>query len=50
MKTLNYNIILKPEKDGGYTVIVPSLHGCVTYGKDLNQAKTMAEDAIKVYF
>ena len=49
MKNLNYNIILKPEKEGGFTVIVPSLPGCVTYGKDLNEAKKMALDAIKGY-
>lgn len=49
MKTLNYNIILKPEKSGGFTVIVPCLPGCVTYGKNLEEAKTMAEDAIKGY-
>lgn len=52
MKTLNYltyNIILKPEPEGGYTVIVPSLPGCVTYGQDLEEAKEMAQDAIQVY-
>ncbi|HPA25243.1 MAG TPA: type II toxin-antitoxin system HicB family antitoxin [bacterium] len=49
MKNLNYNIILKPEKQGGFTVVVPSLPGCVTYGRDLAEAKKMAKDAIKVY-
>jgi len=30
-------------------VTVPSLPGCVTYGKNLKEAKKMAEDAIKGY-
>jgi len=46
---LSYNIILRPEPEGGFTVIVPSLPGCVTYGKDLRESKKMARDAIKAY-
>lgn len=45
-KVLHYNLIFTPEPEGGFTVIVPSLPGCVTYGKDLNEAKEMARDAI----
>ncbi len=48
-KTLRYNIIFRPEPEGGFTVIVPSLPGCVTYGKNLNEARRMAIDAIKGY-
>lgn len=44
-----YHLILQPESKGGYTVIVPSLPGCVTYGKDLAEAKAMAADAIAAY-
>jgi len=46
---LNYNIVFKPEPEGGFTVIVPSLPGCVTYGRTLQEAKKMAVDAIKGY-
>jgi len=49
MKNLTYKIILKPEPEGGYTVLVPSLPGCITYGKTLEEAKKMAVDAIKAY-
>ncbi len=45
----SYTIILQPEPDGGFTVVVPSLPGCVTYGKDLSEARTMAHDAIAGY-
>ena len=49
MQNLRYNVIFKPEPEGGFTVVVPSLPGCVTYGKNLKEAKKMATDAIKGY-
>lgn len=48
-KTFRYNIILRSEPEGGFTVIVPSLSGCITWGKDLPEAKKMASDAISGY-
>ena len=45
----SYRILLRPEPEGGYTVIVPSLPGCVTYGETLTEARSMASDAIAVY-
>lgn len=48
-KVFRYNIIFRPEPEGGFTVIIPSLPGCVTYGKNLSAAKKMAIDAIKGY-
>lgn len=48
-RNLYYNIIFRPEPEGGFTAIVPSLPGCITYGKDLEEAKKMAVDAIKAY-
>ena len=49
MRKLSYRIILRPEPEGGYTVTVPALPGCITYGKALEEAKKMALDAIKAY-
>ena len=49
MKIFSYRVILKPEPEGGFTVTVPALPGCVTYGKDIDEAKEMVEDAIKAY-
>lgn len=49
MRELSYRIFLRPEPEGGYTVIVPSLPGCITYGETIEEAKEMAEDAIKAY-
>lgn len=49
IKTLNYTAIFQKEPEGGYTVTVPTLPGCVTYGKNLDEAKKMAEEAIEAY-
>jgi antitoxin HicB len=37
------------EPEGGFTAIVPALPGCVTYGRTLAEARTMAKDAISGY-
>ncbi|WP_241143880.1 type II toxin-antitoxin system HicB family antitoxin [Cognataquiflexum rubidum] len=44
-----FRIILNPEPEGGFTVIVPSLPGCVTYGETIEEAKNMAAEAISLY-
>jgi predicted RNase H-like HicB family nuclease len=45
----HYNVILRPEPEGGFTAIVPALPGCVTHGRTLAEAKKMAKDAISGY-
>jgi len=50
MEHIHYTIIFQPEPEGGFTVTVPALPGCVTYGKDLAEARKMAIDAIGAYF
>jgi predicted RNase H-like HicB family nuclease len=49
MRTLSYRITLRKEPEGGYTVLVPALSGCVTYGKTVEEAIEMAKDAIRGY-
>lgn len=49
MKSLNFQLFLKPEPTGGFTVIVPALPGCITYGRDVKHARAMAQDAISAY-
>ena len=49
MKILNYKILLKKEPEGGFTVLVPSLPGCITYGDTLDEAIEKAKEAIEVY-
>ena len=46
-KLLTYTIHLQPEPEGGFTVTVPTLPGCVTYGKDYADAIEMAQEVIE---
>lgn len=48
-KLLKYTVIYSAEPEGGFTVTVPSLPGCVTYGKNLEEAKKMAKEAVELY-
>lgn len=50
MTEYKYTIILDPDPDeGGYTVTVPALPGCVTQGETIEEAIAMAKDAIRLY-
>ncbi len=49
MKLLSYRVLLRKEPDCGYTVIVPSLPGCVTYGDTIEEAIEMVKEAIELY-
>lgn len=42
-----YKIMLHQEPEGGYTVTVPALPGCISFGED--EAIEMAKDAIAIY-
>ena len=44
-----YTVILAPEPEGGFTVTVPALPGCVTHGDDLDSAKANAREAIECH-
>lgn len=48
-KARNYTAIFQKEPEGGYTVVVPLLPGCITYGKNLDEAKNKAIEAIELY-
>ena len=46
---LTYKILLNKEPEGAYTVSVPALPGCITYGTDIDHAIAMAKEAIELY-
>jgi predicted RNase H-like HicB family nuclease len=46
MKILNYRLLLKKEPEGGFTVFVPSLPGCITYSDTLDETIEKAKEAI----
>ena len=46
---MKYKVILEAQEEGGYTVYVPSLPGCVSQGKTTEEAMTNIKEAIEVY-
>jgi antitoxin HicB len=45
-----YTVLLEPDEEaGGYVVTCPALPGLVTEGDTLEEARAMAEDAIRAY-
>jgi len=47
---LRYTVVLDPDPDeGGYTVTVPALPGCVTQGDTLDEAIANAREAIAAH-
>jgi antitoxin HicB len=49
MKVYNYTVVITPDETGGYVVTTPALPGLVTEGDSLEEARTMAADAIMCY-
>jgi predicted RNase H-like HicB family nuclease len=47
--TYNYTVALLKELDGRYTVVVPALPGCYTYGATVEQALDRAREAIQCH-
>ncbi len=45
-----YTVVLLPEKEeGGFTVVVPALPGCVTQAETVDEAIAMAKEVIELY-
>lgn len=47
-KAHSFDVILRPEPEGGFTVRVPALPEIVTYGEDEAEALAMAQEAIEL--
>ena len=48
-KVLEYNAIFQKEKEGGYSVWVPSLSSCASQGETFEEALKNIEEAITLY-
>jgi len=46
MSEYDYRVIYEPLTEGGFQVIVPALPGIVSYGRTIEEAREMAQDAI----
>jgi antitoxin HicB len=49
MKQVTYRILLNKEPEGGYTVTVPTLPGCITFGESMEEAIVNAKEAVELY-
>ena len=44
-----YTVLFQPAEEGGFVATCPALPGLVTEGDSLDEARAMAEDAIRGY-
>jgi predicted RNase H-like HicB family nuclease len=47
--TVNLKVVMEPSEDGGFTVIVPSLPGCISEGDSKDEALKNIREAIELY-
>ena len=48
-KVNHYKVILEPQEEGGYTVAVPALPGCISEGDTYEEALENIKEAIELY-
>lgn len=48
-KIYNFTVLFTPAEEGGFVVTCPALPGVVTEGDSIEEARTMAADAIQGY-
>ncbi|WP_325314926.1 type II toxin-antitoxin system HicB family antitoxin [Microcoleus sp. PH2017_28_MFU_U_A] len=46
---MNIKVVLEPSEEGGYTVYVPSLSGCISEGETIDEALANIQEAIELY-
>jgi predicted RNase H-like HicB family nuclease len=46
---MNLKVVLEPSEEGGYTILVPSLPGCISEGETVEEALTNIREAIELY-
>lgn len=46
---MKFKIVLEPSDEGGYTVYVPSLPGCISEGDSVEEAMANIQEAVELY-
>jgi len=46
---MKLRIVLEPSEDGGFTVFVPTLPGCISEGESKDEALKNIREAIELY-
>jgi predicted RNase H-like HicB family nuclease len=47
--TYSFTMLFEPAEEGGYVVTCPALPGLVTEGDTMEEARSMAADALRLY-
>jgi predicted RNase H-like HicB family nuclease len=48
-KSMRVKVIVEPSEEGGYTVYIPSLPGCISEGETLEEALANIKEAAELY-
>ena len=46
---MRFKVVLEPSDEGGYTIYVPSLPGCISEGETVEEALKNIREAIQLY-
>ncbi len=46
---MRFKVVLEPSDEGGYTVYVPALPGCISEGDTIEEALKNIREAIELY-
>jgi predicted RNase H-like HicB family nuclease len=46
---MKLKVVLEPNDEGGYTIYVPSLPGCISEGETKEEALSNIQEAIQLY-
>ena len=48
-KISSYYAVFEPAEEGGFNVSFPDFPGCVTFGKNFEEAKKMAKEVLELW-
>ena len=46
---MKLKVILEPSPEGGYTIVVPSLPGCISEGETKEEALANVQESVELY-
>lgn len=49
VRKMKLQVVLEPSDEGGYTVYVPALPGCISEGENVDEALKNIKEAIELY-
>ena len=49
MRKMTYLAVFEPVRNGAYSIYFPNVLGCVSYGKNFQEAQAMAEEALELH-